>query len=170
MGLHPIIVSIPFKRESGSKPLRQLQIEKRWTEFQFPSNGKAVPNDTHGGWETHAGNVSIPFKRESGSKRVVEAVLSVNLLEFQFPSNGKAVPNASELVRSVFLSASVSIPFKRESGSKHKYIGGLWIYKDKRFNSLQTGKRFQTKSTMVLVQIVVETVSIPFKRESGSKL
>ena len=64
------------------------------TRFQFPSNGKAFPNE-----------LCVP----------IDALL---IPKFQFPSNGKAFPNcvASRAVNRVGLC----------------------------FNSLQTGKRFQT--------------------------
>ena len=88
-----IKVSIPFKRESGSKAERfrvedaqddgfnSLQTGKRIqraviernnvtvTEFQFPSNGKADPKKS---WRwaipDYLLEISIPFKRESVSK------------------------------------------------------------------------------------------------------
>ena len=62
----------------------------------------------------------------------------------------------------------VSIPFKRESGSKaaQDAIDRLW---KNGFNSLQAGKRIQSKRIEVLRERI-KTVSIPFKRESGSKV
>ena len=79
------IVSIPFKRESGSKGLLSLKRPNpsvAWEsgstsrqcrlliEFQFPSNGKADPKVMEYLPLTceRILEFSIPFKRESGSK------------------------------------------------------------------------------------------------------
>ena len=91
-------VSIPFKRESGSKALggdwRYALIK-----FQFPSNGKADP------------------------KQITTSVSPLCCPEFQFPSNGKADPKCACCVCGNILQ-QVSIPFKRESGSKAEWEHG----------------------------------------------
>ena len=87
-------VSIPFKRESGSKVNGLPESCRNTRMFQFPSNGKADPK-----WIIFLEcldklfNVSIPFKRESGSKE-------------------------KNRIRKLKRRRKVSIPFKRESGSK----------------------------------------------------
>ena len=56
-------------------------------EFQFPSNGKVVPNENHGNIaQIETRKVSIPFKRESnselkGSARTKEAQEGFNSLQ-----------------------------------------------------------------------------------------
>ena len=62
-------VSIPFKRETSSKPKRSLGKKSYRKAFQFPSNGKLLPN--------------------SPQNPVVVNCLNL----FQFPSNGKLLPN-----------------------------------------------------------------------------
>ena len=113
-----ICVSIPFKRESSSE---QKRIRKRERlaqyEFQFPSNGKVVPNCSAVHPRSFRQYVSIPFKRESSSEQVEQILKRWTTLWFQFPSNGKVVPNISSLPE---LDRSLS------------------------FNSLQTGKQFRT--------------------------
>ena len=66
-----VIVSIPFKRESGSKV--QSERDERVLTMLI---------------------VSIPFKRESGSKADVAIAQYVTAVAFQFPSNGKADPKS----------------------------------------------------------------------------
>ena len=165
-------VSIPFKRESVSKvntttPRKELsesfnslqtgkRIQRakertlklsRVLKFQFPSNGKAYPKRlATGRCRSSCSLVSIPFKRESVSK-------VKSRIKYQKPK--KAV---------------VSIPFKRESVSKVILQPPLfqWLYT--RFNSLQTGKRIQRRLTMSAFSSDLFKVSIPFKRESVSKV
>ena len=88
-------------------------------QFQFPSNGKGVPKDKNQAHLLRAGTtVSIPFKRERGSK--VGLRESQGFIEaFQFPSNGKGVPKTAEPAAQRLAMSS--------------------------FNSLQTGKGFQSK-------------------------
>ena len=64
-------VSIPFKRESSSEHGAPAQENPSVViEFQFPSNGKVVPNEINH-IDTGGGDykVSIPFKRESSSEQ-----------------------------------------------------------------------------------------------------
>ena len=91
---------------------------QREDKFQFPSNGKAYPKSDPIDWVGHD-RVSIPFKRESISK--------VNLLIEQRPS------------------LEVSIPFKRESISKEFAEAVASLGDLSGFNSLQTGKRIQSR-------------------------
>ena len=187
-----INVSIPFKRESVSKlygdyvhwsevavSFNSLQTGKRFQtllsvvtgpedqqSFNSLQTGKRFQtNDRIERWwggqsfnslqtgkrfQTRTGSlngkcldfVSIPFKRESVSKRTRCQHRLHLCIEFQFPSNGKAFPN-----KRIVLFAPVTI---------------------KSFNSLQTGKRFQTDWRSGFSSDD-EKVSIPFKRESVSK-
>ena len=144
-------VSIPFKRESVSKGEKLKKVLKATAtlKFQFPSNGKAYPKIATARsirLTIALTVVSIPFKRESVSK-------VKSRIKYQKPK--KAV---------------VSIPFKRESVSKVILQPPLfqWLYT--RFNSLQTGKRIQRRLTMSAFSSDLFKVSIPFKRESVSKV
>ena len=88
---------------------------------------------------------------------------------FPFPSNGKAYPKYSR--KETFYCAQlrlVSIPFKRESVSKVLICGALAL-PQRRFNSLQTGKRIQRLLSLARSICYIRRVSIPFKRESVSK-
>ena len=143
------------------------------SEFQFPSSGKADPKIVEKASRKQIGivSVSIPFKRESGSKESGEKVTSGDC------------------------NRRVSIPFKRESGSKvaitPKTAGDvpfrfnslqarkadpktkLNAAKNPNcscFNSLQAGKRIQSQNCKTVAQLIKVLVSIPFKRESGSKV
>ena len=112
---------------------------------------------------------------------------------FQFPSNGKAYPK-HKLPQPKQRPRTVSIPFKRESVSKGiKYTDETEPLNS--FNSLQTGKRIQRRLTQRSIPRWIlwfqfpsngkaypkvlprtyprsgeESVSIPFKRESVSKV
>ena len=70
-------VSIPFKRESTSKPEESYIPIVGVYKFQFPSNGKLLPNEMKN-IETYKGVVN----------------------QFQFPSNGKLLPNMGDLFES----------------------------------------------------------------------
>ena len=62
-------VSIPFKRESVSKDLKNEINTVNGIMFQFPSNGKVYPKFPYFDVQHHPyAKVSIPFKRESVSK------------------------------------------------------------------------------------------------------
>ena len=116
-----LCVSIPFKRESGSKET-QRKGQKIWyhQRFQFPSNGKADPK-RHLGDEScnDSTRVSIPFKRESGSKGTQNRRRF--LYRFNSLQTGKRIQSFSHLRCSAVLS----------------------LMPNYRFNSLQTGKRIQ---------------------------
>ena len=138
------LVSIPFKRESGSQGKRRI-VRKRWQifRFQFPSNGKA---DRKGEQGDKLRRLYKSFNSLQTGKRIAsysgrpDNILT--FVSFQFPSNGKADRKCSE-ASCHMESARVSIPFKRESGSQGVFFpqGCDEIYR----------------------------VSIPFKRESGSQ-
>ena len=114
------------------------------------------------------------------------------MLMFQFPSSGKVHPNLEDFVVEV-VDGGVSIPFKRESPSKREYDTNGLIIGNESFNSLQAGKSIQTligeftkrgriefqfpSSGKVHPNVALTIgcgikgfVSIPFKRESPSKL
>ena len=136
--------------------------------FQFPSNGKVYPkwrlplcwervmesfNSLQTGksiqrpgrtapkqWRKR--QVSIPFKRESLSKGWSHSKGVTSMAKFQFPSNGKVYPKCSWRV----------------------YANQTVLC----FNSLQTGKSIQRGR--LHRGWLQEKVSIPFKRESLSKV
>ena len=110
-------VSIPFKRESISKGVKQGRTLTRTTQFQFPSNGKAYPKSKNWAEEDcdalcfnslqtgkhiqrHVLNLliqAIPsFNSLQTGKHIQRenhpSILSFIFVEFQFPSNGKAYP------------------------------------------------------------------------------
>ena len=87
-----ILVSIPFKRESGfrAKTNGGGKSKAEIKAFQFPSNGKVDSETT-------------PPKGKTKGKK------------FQFPSNGKVDSEQSKLLTDS-INGLVSIPFKRESG------------------------------------------------------
>ena len=87
-------VSIPFKRESGSKECTSVKLT--FLQFQF---------------------VSIPFKRESGSKEAMMGVVYGKGQGFNSLQTGKRIQSMKNDEGSNG-SSNVSIPFKRESGSK----------------------------------------------------
>ena len=112
--------------------------------FPFPSNGKAYP-------------------------KVIAPDIEIRQPEFPFPSNGKAYP---KLRNQTTLTATkgVSIPFKRESISK-VYIIGLMQRKDNvfEFPFPSNGKAYP-KYFQKIHNLRKPNVSIPFKRESISKV
>ena len=162
------VVSIPFKRESVlqvctssenyppvGKCFNSLQTGKRIASsrgyasrhtytfwFQFPSNGKVYPKvATH--TPAHATGMLGFNSLQTGKciQRYYDDAIDSNNAMFQFPSNGKAYPKDD-------------IKF-RENPCVDS------------FNSLQTGKRIQSQHKGATHQT---TVSIPFKRESVSKV
>ena len=189
-------VSIPFKREGISKALKVLQVPRQSAGFNSLQTGRHIQSQRNhilqgDSWD----DVSIPFKREGISKEHGSQPCAGDGCDvFQFPSNGKAYPkcitediNNSEQIL-------VSIPFKREGISKDPFtkrlVETLWS-----FNSLQTGRHIQRSyPSLYRLRLCCQfqfpsngkaypktirkgnndgirfTVSIPFKRESLSKV
>ena len=112
-------VSIPFKRESGSKDKFDSSQGTRFSSFNSLQTGKWIQRESKKYISSWWYSVSIPFKRESVSKEKIWFYV-------------------------FHLETYVSIPFKRESGSKVEclYQGSKVI---KGFNSLQTGKGIQSE-------------------------
>ena len=141
----PEFVSIPFKRES---------VSKAHTYYCRPARDR----------------VSIPFKRESVSKDLYQTV-PTSKHEFQFPSNGKAYPKKVAKKRKRGCQKSVSIPFKRESVSK----GATGIREQQQdcswsFQFPSNGKAYPKGHHSLGATGGFGWVSIPFKRESVSKV
>ena len=61
------LVSIPFKRESGSKVWDPHESGERLLSFNSLQTGKRIQSILSQ-WVINELSVSIPFKRESGSK------------------------------------------------------------------------------------------------------
>ena len=189
-----LAVSIPFKRESISKVSSHLH--SRWQFlFQFPSNGKVYPKgevimlnplksiavsipfkrESISKVESiTAGNdddefiVSIPFKRESISKAKVAISNRPSALMFQFPSNGKVYPKEEQL----FLSAVISLfqfPSNGKVYPKGTYPNSIFVA-DHSFQFPSNGKVYPKCHAQILMRLLSMTVSIPFKRESISKV
>ena len=79
-------------------------------------------------------------------------VLSFSILIlFQFPSNGKAYPKVDGNRLSIRTAGQVSIPFKRESVSKAMLDHHTEYLEELCFNSLQTGKRIQRTTAVLIV-------------------
>ena len=89
-------VSIPFKRERGSKATLDSTNPSPEVSFNSLQTGKGIQRKKKSNFARNHTTVSIPFKRERGSK------------------------GNSELQSGVGLE-KVSIPFKRERGSKVKW-------------------------------------------------
>ena len=114
--------------------------------------------------------VSIPFKRESVSKVFIgDFTCTFTLMMFQFPSNGKAFPKVDGHFRG--MNREIKFPFPSNGKgfqSIAKWDNGI-AYISFQFPS--NGKGFPKSSHLgfaVSVQFVC--VSIPFKRESVSKV
>ena len=159
-----------FPSNGKAYPKYHTQSKREWAiKFQFPSNGKAYPKGGMFSPSSHPiSQVSIPFKRESVSKAPTttivwkkptlvsipfkrESVSKEDLLycwqsfcQFQFPSNGKAYP------KTAFAHPALQNPLMFQFPSNGKAY-------PKAINN--TGYLFTHKE-----------VSIPFKRESVSKV
>ena len=166
----PNQVSIPFKRESISKvkeilvttasnvqiafqfpsngkvyPKMKQSLKRMITDmFQFPSNGKVYPKGT-------ARGILVQLRKRFNSLQTGKYIQRSRMListrirgRFQFPSNGKVYPKKTTSFR-----------------TEHNFTNS--------FNSLQTGKYIQS-SKPEIVRIADVNVSIPFKRESISKV
>ena len=143
--LKACVVSIPFKRESISKEyLLVLAVEGRLS-------------------------VSIPFKRESISK--VPMWVSVSRrrnIVFQFPSNGKAYPK-ERLPQTLASSFSLSFNSLQTGKAYPKLSRQEHIYVDFEFQFPSNGKAYP-KGSRSREGTAADSVSIPFKRESISKV
>ena len=113
-------VSIPFKRESGSKVLKGVDLTPEYTdqEFQFPSNGKVYPKLTPSSAGTKRPVSFNSLQTGKCIQRRTFRKFEATTEEFQFPSNGKVYPKANAQFENV---------------SKDG------------FNSLQTGKCIQSR-------------------------
>ena len=168
-----------------------LRMSELW--FQFPSNGKAYPKCTRGHrWEHLQGFNSLqtgkPIQRlpasvlkmisssfnslQTGkpiqSQRFNAIVLS-DIKRFNSLQTGKPIQSWWHSCKLTAWKAQVSIPFKRESLSKGitdsgevEYLAG--------FQFPSNGKAYpKAVSAVRWLWIRLQSVSIPFKRESLSK-
>ena len=168
-----IQVSIPFKRESLSKVHHDGYVGKGNIEgFNSLQTGKPIQRRALKepvkkeikNW------VSIPFKRESLSKGVPSTFIRTSYwvsIPFKRESLSKAQLLTYEEKQQF---ERVSIPFKRESLSKDWAVRYLHLIMWVGFNSLQTGKPIQRLSSSSTSGDLMFFVSIPFKRESLSKV
>ena len=140
-------------------------------KFQFPSNGKVYPKSA-GRWPHRQGDsgVSIPFKRESVSKAAnTVGDMKANKDMFQFPSNGKVYPKRYSI-------PDYGTPREFQFPSNGKVYPKTLVQcqpvavPPSCFNSLQTGKCIQRGDKNRWCTIERCPVSIPFKRESVSKV
>ena len=119
-------VSIPFKRESLSKGNETgTQTRRSYWLFLFPSNGKVYPKSVcRRSWNSR---IKFPFPSNGKAypkHNVAYVVLSPGQM-FPFPSNGKAYHKDSRAPTQLGKDR-VSIPFKRERGSKGLFRDGGW--------------------------------------------
>ena len=111
-------VSIPFKRESTSKRPIEYAVGTDRAKFQFPSNGKAHPNQKRNRRFCFSGEFQFPSNGKAHPNFFLNNRQHIRNHQFQFPSNGKAHPNPLTEIPPSGISIS--------------------------FNSLQTGKHIQT--------------------------
>ena len=191
--IYAVLVSIPFKRESGAK-VRSAAGSQWMSSFNSLQTGKR--SQRHQLWRKccHS-SVSIPFKRESGAKEGDEIHFYRGDDLFQFPSNGKAYPktqdlqhHGEEVVQFQFpsngkaypkfttttpqlttLIIDVSIPFKRESISKVDAEQGVWVTPDNKVSIPFKRESLSKVGYKIQGGQAGYPVSIPFKRESLSK-
>ena len=139
------MVSIPFKRETSSKLEDTTSVTNGSViMFQFPSNGKLLPNSTGDFVAVKPFFVSIPFKRETSSKLGVS-------MKFQ------------KGFKTCFNSLQTGNFFQTFD------FGNTGTPRQTSFNSLQTGNFFQTRVAKEGFRADNLRVSIPFKRETSSK-
>ena len=163
--------------------------------FQFPSNGKVFPNVEEEDTDSpeDASFNSLQTGRSFRTIRLIKlnlgGLICFNSLQtgrsfrtfsvrnrwhlpgikFQFPSNGKVFPNF-HLHRDVACVCSIRFQFPSNGKvfpNRLNNCGALMFRKS--FNSLQTGRSFRTRSTL-MKSIKEIQVSIPFKREGLSEL
>ena len=162
--------------------------------FQFPSNGKVYPKSDRGSLDTRATNVSIPFKRESVSKGGTIGISRRHSTDcFNSLQTGKCIQSQSRIQSRQKHRPGFQFPSNGKVYPKWwRVFGG---HADTRsFNSLQTGKCIQSVLTQDEQSWFVfqfpsngkvypkwhrsehrpiepnRYVSIPFKRESVSKV
>ena len=137
-------------------------------KFQFPSNGKADPKADYGQVVVKLNQFQFPSNGKADPKSTVNNIRKKLWNEFQFPSNGKADPKGSTRThchrrQSCFNSLQTG---KQIQSRCLRILLSLSL--SFCFNSLQTGKQIQ--STVAMAYTLRVRVSIPFKRESRSKV
>ena len=187
-----ILFQFPSNGKAYTKSVTWLTILPRLELFQFPSNGKAYTKASNGRLEP--ARIYKSFNSLQTGKHIQSMCYQYRSINkaclFQFPSNGKAYTKLYCSICRDTKIFNVSIPFKRESIYK---VCGMSFDSETMievgFNSLQTGKHIQSKSTIrlnkgslkwfqfpsngkaytkegIYIRILKWTVSIPFKRES----
>ena len=167
-----IIVSIPFKRESLSKAMQRIWHGCMIWKISFNSlqTGKPIQRPSAGGGKSKAEiRVSIPFKRESLSKvngdnpRILAGAHDVSI-PFKRESLSKEInPKMVSVWEFSFNSLQTGKPIQRDTAENEDVL----VFG---FNSLQTGKPIQSLIPTTRMRCMSHLVSIPFKRESLSKV
>ena len=110
-------VSIPFKRESTSKRPIEYAVGTDRAKFQFPSNGKAHPNQKRNRRFCFSGEFQFPSNGKAHPNPLTEIPPSGISISFNSLQTGKHIQTRNVEVNAK--GSRVSIPFKRESTSKH---------------------------------------------------
>ena len=138
------VMKFQFPSNGKADPKQStVRVLSQFLLFQFPSNGKADPKP--GSEDPWIPPSPSCFNSLQTGKRIQSESNEWdynNYGKFQFPSNGKADPK---------------MVYRRNQ-----------FYESMGFNSLQTGKRIQSHK-VIRKSDTWACVSIPFKRESGSK-
>ena len=162
-------VSIPFKRESGSKDHSLRVAWQEANKFQFPSNGKADPKSRADVRNTNNGTTTFQFPSngKADPKRKKKRSRTGALSGFQFPSNGKADPKAPAWLVTTIVHEWFQFPSNGKADPK------IVVYPPQpAFNQFQfpSNGKADPKSEESDEEVEEGKVSIPFKRESGSKV
>ena len=145
-----------------------------WEGFNSLQTGKCIQStfETTPLWYLQE-RVSIPFKRESVSKVLPpkQTATALGKAEFQFPSNGKVYPKAVAFLKfRLTTNGAFQFPSNGKVYPKTRRSRGRGERAGKSFNSLQTGKCIQRYPNLSTSTYLADLVSIPFKRESVSKV
>ena len=189
-----IFVSIPFKREIISK-VGQTGLEWQFKLlFQFPSNGKSYPKCGRQSRRTNRLEVSIPFKREIISKGCTLGTVKRNQPSFNSLQTGNHIQSGTNHARlfqhpKCFNSLQTGNHIQSLSGWVIPTLGALlfqfpsngkaypkeydgWTRRGVlMFQFPSNGKAYpKGQEGCFRVQYATSSVSIPFKRESISKV
>ena len=159
--------SLQTGKHIQSRFLHLCSFSRRWVSIPFKreSISKADEAET---WDI-IGSVSIPFKRESISKVHSDIIMDDVSKEFQFPSNGKAYPKKDY---ADFKSIRVCSFNSLQTGKHIQRVaaGNVKAHHPSLFQFPSNGKAYPKAVTESTSDDGVNRVSIPFKRESISKV
>ena len=165
--------ALQFQFPSNGKPYtkRKLMLgPPDKGQFQFPSNGKAYtkPHDAGNMITGPSEEFQFPSNGKPYTKKVIERILNLDPNSFNSLQTGKHIQRYKRYCAALAENRSFN---SLQTGTHIQRCNLASFFFDlKSFNSLQTGKHIQSYLVFKWQSDPDELVSIPFKRESISKV